>query len=123
MGFAGGHAYKVELPTHFFFSQPHVLCIFFLLPHNPISREIHACHSFFFSPLHQEALALLGIRHYFKGVFGAKSMGDTCKPDKEAFQGVLEAVGADPSKTGGHARHTTCKNPAMKSTRISSDGG
>lgn len=45
-------------------------------------------------------MALLGIRHHFKGVFGAKSMGDTCKSDKEAFLGVVDALGADPTKTG-----------------------
>lgn len=45
-------------------------------------------------------MALLGIRHHFKGVFGAKSMGDTCKPDKDAFQGVLNSLGADPAETG-----------------------
>ncbi|CAN0173431.1 unnamed protein product, partial [Hapterophycus canaliculatus] len=47
----------------------------------------------------EEALALLGIRHHFKGVFGAKAMGDTCKPEKEAFLGVLKTLGADPAKT------------------------
>lgn len=55
----------------------------------------------------QEALGLLNIRHHFKGVYGAKGMGDTCKPDPKAFQGVLEDIGADPKKTGelgGRAR-------------------
>eukprot|EP00904_Undaria_pinnatifida_P007683 jgi/Undpi1/4044/HiC_scaffold_16.g07411.m1 len=47
----------------------------------------------------EEALSLLGIRHHFKGVFGATAMGDTCKPDVEAFRGVLESIGADPRST------------------------
>ncbi|CAN0424117.1 unnamed protein product [Pylaiella littoralis] len=47
----------------------------------------------------EEALALLGIRHHFKGVYGAKSMGDSCKPEKEAFSRVLNSIGADPTKT------------------------
>lgn len=54
----------------------------------------------FFSFFFQEALALLGIRHHFKGVFGAKAMGDACKPEKEAFLGVLKTLRADPAKTG-----------------------
>ncbi|CAN0178896.1 unnamed protein product [Ascophyllum nodosum] len=47
----------------------------------------------------EEALEILGIRQHFKGVFGAAAMGDTCKPDREAFDIVLEAIGADPTKT------------------------
>lgn len=47
----------------------------------------------------EEALSLLGISHHFKGVFGAASMGDSCKPDEEAFRGVLESIGADPRST------------------------
>ena len=58
----------------------------------------------------QEALEILGIRQHFKGVFGAAAMGDTCKPDREAFDIVLEAIGADPTKTGerDHARVSVC---------------
>lgn len=52
-------------------------------------------------PVHsQEALEVLGIREHFKGVFGATSMGNFCKPDREAFRVVLERIGADASKTG-----------------------
>lgn len=47
----------------------------------------------------EEVLGLLNIRHHFKGVYGAKWMGDTCKPDPKAFHSVLEDIGADPTKT------------------------
>ncbi|CAM9388038.1 unnamed protein product [Scytosiphon promiscuus] len=48
----------------------------------------------------EEALALLGIRHHFKGIFGANEMGDTCKPEKEAFLGGGTASKALRGKRG-----------------------
>eukprot|EP00752_Nemacystus_decipiens_P018544 g16627.t1 len=73
----------------------------------------------------EEALALLGIRHHFKGVFGAKSMGDTCKPDKEAFLGVLSSLGADPAKSvmfeDSFKNLVTAKSLGMSTVFVQSD--
>ncbi|CAN0360118.1 unnamed protein product, partial [Discosporangium mesarthrocarpum] len=49
----------------------------------------------------QECLELLGISHYFRKVYGAGIMGDCCKPDRKAFDMVVEDIGADPTRTGG----------------------
>ena len=61
---------------------------------------------------------MLGIRHHFKGVFGATAMGDTCKPDVEAFRGVLESIGADPRSTGN-----TLLNGTMPSLMLTGCSG
>ncbi|CAN0252445.1 unnamed protein product, partial [Ectocarpus sp. 12 AP-2014] len=73
----------------------------------------------------EEALALLGIRHHFKGVIGAKAMGETCKPDKAAFEGVLQSVGADPTKTvmfeDSFKNLVTAKSLGMSTVFVQSD--
>ncbi|CAM9888268.1 unnamed protein product [Choristocarpus tenellus] len=48
----------------------------------------------------EEVLHILGIRHHFKKVYGAKLMGDYCKPDREAFDMVMADIGANPQSTG-----------------------
>ena len=47
----------------------------------------------------REALAALGLQDAFDGVFGADAMGDSCKPELEAFRAVQQAVGIDFART------------------------
>ena len=47
----------------------------------------------------REALAALGLQDAFDGVFGADAMGETCKPELEAFRAIQKAVGFDFART------------------------
>eukprot|EP01025_Chloroclados_australasicus_P065183 TRINITY_DN8847_c0_g1_i2.p1 TRINITY_DN8847_c0_g1~~TRINITY_DN8847_c0_g1_i2.p1 ORF type:complete len:265 (+),score=17.65 TRINITY_DN8847_c0_g1_i2:81-797(+) len=39
------------------------------------------------------ALSQLELKHHFEGVVGSDTMGEVCKPDKEAFQIALDKIG------------------------------
>ena len=45
-----------------------------------------------------QLLEILGIKDCFKGIFGAGFMGEHCKPEKEVFLKVFDALDADASQ-------------------------
>ena len=45
-----------------------------------------------------QLLEILGVRDCFQGIFGAGFMGDHCKPEKEVFVKVMDALDAEASQ-------------------------
>ncbi|KAG5177717.1 HAD-superfamily hydrolase [Tribonema minus] len=73
----------------------------------------------------EHILDLLGIREYFKSIYGSTCMGTYCKPEREVFDKVLATLGLEGHQVAlfedSYKNCLTAKSVGMTSVLINSD--